>query len=94
MAKVATKKTSKRASKAAPRESDNFYFLKILIYFIVGTLWIKLNGIVVLPIGLLLGVLLAQHDKFVIDRKIEYAILLVAALLNLAVAGFFISFWT
>lgn len=91
MAKTATKKSLKKGS---PRESDDFYFLKILIYFIVGTLWIKVNGVVVLPIGLLLGVLLAMHDKFTIDRKIEYAILLVAALLNLAVAGFFISFWT
>jgi|GEM_PF-2480986 len=91
MAKTAVKKISK---KAPARETDDFYFLKILVYFIVGTLWIKVNGVVVLPIGLLLGVLLAMHDKFTIDRKIEYAILLVAALLNLAVAGFFISFWT
>ncbi len=90
MAKAAVK----NKKKTSPRESDDFYFLKILLYFVIGTLWIKVNGVVVLPIGLLLGVLLAMHDRFVIDRKIEYAILLVAALLNLAVAGFFISFWT
>ena len=87
------KTTRKTAVKISARETDNYYFLKILVYFVVGTVWIKLNGIVILPIGLLLGILLAQHEKFMIDRKIEYAVLLVSALLNLAVAGYFISIW-
>lgn len=87
------KSVRKSAKSSSARETDNYYFLKILIYFVVGTVWIKVNGIVILPIGLLLGVLLAQHEKFMIDRKIEYAVLLVSALLNLAVAGYFISIW-
>lgn len=87
------KPAHKRAANSSARETDNYYFLKILVYFVVGTVWIKVNGIVVLPIGLLLGLLLAQHEKFMIDRKIEYAVLLVSALLNLAVAGYFVSIW-
>ena len=87
------KPARKSDNKSSARETDNYYFLKILIYFVVGTAWIKFNGIVILPIGLLLGVLLAQHEKFMIDRKIEYAVLLVSALLNLAVAGYFITIW-
>jgi len=87
------KPARKSAKNSSARETDNYYFLKILVYFVVGTVWIKLNGIVILPIGLLVGILLAQHDKFMIDRKIEYAVLLVSALLNLAVAGYFITIW-
>ncbi len=65
-------------------ERDSSYFLKILIYFVFGSIWIKTNGYVVFPVGLLVGLLLTSHDHFKIDRKIEYAILIVAALLGLS----------
>lgn len=85
-----------RTTKKAPaREADNAYFLKILIYFILGTIWIKFyindNGVPLLPIGLILGIFIAQHDHFAIDRKIEYAILLVSAVLGLAGWGFYLA---
>jgi hypothetical protein len=44
-----------------------------------------------LPIGLILGIIFSAHDHFRIDRKIEYAVLLVAALLGLAGFGVFVS---
>ncbi len=34
------------------------------------------------PVGLILGMLFASHDHFQIDRKIEYAVLLIAAILS------------
>ncbi len=74
---------SKTTKKSVATESDNAYFLKILIYFTLGMLWVKYDGYMVLPIGLILGVIIAQHDHFSIDRKIEYAILIVAAILGL-----------
>jgi hypothetical protein len=73
-------------------ETDSSYFLKILIYFVFGTIWIKFNGYVVVPVGLIAGLLLTSHDHFKIDRKIEYAVLIVAALMGLSgVAGLYIS---
>ncbi|HEY2004768.1 MAG TPA: hypothetical protein VGH44_06690 [Candidatus Saccharimonadia bacterium] len=82
---------AKSTKKSAPKETDNVYFLKILIYFILGTIWVKFNGYIVFPFGLILGVVIAQKDHFAIDRKIEYAILLVSAILGLAGWGLYIA---
>jgi hypothetical protein len=82
---------AKTARKSSPTESDNTYFLKILIYFVLGTIWIKFNGYVVLPIGLLLGVLIAQKEHFQIDRKVEYAILIIAAVVGLTGWGLYLA---
>jgi len=84
---------SKTAKKTSARETDNAYFLKILIYFIFGMTWIKFNGMMVLPAGLILGVIIAQHDHFAIDRKIEYAVLIVSAILGLWGGIALVSLW-
>jgi hypothetical protein len=55
---------------------------------IVGSQWVWLTTDetqIPLPIGFVVGLLFASHDHFQIDRKIEYAILLIAAL---------VAFWT
>jgi hypothetical protein len=83
---------SKAAKKSAARETDNAYFLKILVYFVLGTIWIKVNGYVVFPAGLLLGIIIAQHDHFAIDRKVEYAVLIVSAVLGLTGWGVYLAF--
>ena len=72
-------------------EADSVYFLKLLLYFTVGTIWLKVNGRTVFPVGLVLGIIFSAHDHFRIDRKIEYAVLLVAALLGLAGFGVFLG---
>lgn len=82
---MAQKKKPKR------READSVYFLKILLYFILGTIWIKVDGRTLIPVGLIVGVLFASHDHFRIDRKIEYALLLLAAVLGLIGLGIFIN---
>lgn len=71
------------------KEPDSTYFLKLVIYLIVGSQWLRIENLsegwsIPLPVGLLIGLWFASHDHFQIDRKIEYALLLVAA---------FISFW-
>ena len=81
----------KAAKKTRATETDNVYFLKLIIYFVLGTIWIKYNGFVVLPIGLILGVIIAQKDHFAIDRKIEYAVLLISAILGLIGWGLYIA---
>lgn len=69
-------------------QSDSTYFLKLVLYMILGSLWVKIlkaqSSQIPLPVGLLAGLLFASHEHFQIDRKIEYAILLIAA---------FVGFW-
>ena len=82
---------AKALKKKASPESDNLYFLKILIYFVLGTVWVKYNGYVVLPLGLIVGVIIAQKDHFAIDRKVEYAILIISAVVGLTGWGFYLA---
>jgi uncharacterized ferredoxin-like protein len=42
-------------------------------------------------LGLVLGLLIAQKDHFAIDRKVEYAVMLMAAVVGLMGAGFFVN---
>ena len=81
-------KTKKKAARVAP-ELDSVYVLKLVMYLILGTLWLRVGHVdgtmVPIPVGLGIGVLFAMHDHFKIDRKIEYAVLLVAML---------VGFWT
>jgi hypothetical protein len=70
-------------------ETDSAYFLKIVMYLILGTFWVWIINSdeavqIPLPIGFIVGMFFAAHDHFKIDRKIEYAILIV---------GMFIGFW-
>lgn len=73
-----------------PSETDSAYFLKIVLYVILGSLWIKfahpvqLGGFVLngAPLGLVIGVLFASHDQFQVDRKIEYTILVIMVIVT------------
>lgn len=97
-----SKQKSKKVSVTRPRktkatqEYDGVFLLKIVLYLILGSLWLKLssgNGTLPLPLGLIVGILFAFHDHFQIDRKIEYAVLLVAMLIGyFAPFGLYISF--
>ena len=89
MAKKKSKSSSKKLYKGAP-ELDSVYLLKLVLYLIVGAQWIRLvntagTAQVPIPIGLIVGFLFAAHDHFKIDRKIEYAVLLIAM---------FVGFWS
>ncbi len=84
MAKTKSKKS------AGARELDSVYVLKLVLYLIVGSLWLRLTNMsgtiqIPLPIGLILGLIFASHEHFRIDRKVEFAVLLVAML---------VGFWT
>jgi len=76
------------ARKKRPTEYDSVYFLKILVYLILGSVWATIpGGGRVLPLGLILGAIIVQHDKLQIDRKIEYAMLLIGSVLGLVGIG-------
>jgi len=89
---MAKRKTVKR-----PGDVDGLFLLKLLLYILVGSMWLKLtNGNSVgfgLPIGFIAGLFFVRYERFRIDRKIEYAALLVAMLVGyFAPYGFYISF--
>lgn len=69
---------------------DSVYLLKLILYLFLGSQWLKIvtaSGMQIpIPVGALLGVLFAAHEHFRIDRKIEYAVLMVAMF-----AGFWLS---
>jgi hypothetical protein len=90
-------KTKKKSSVAKqPAELDSTYVLKLVLYLILGSQWLWLeqsNGQrIPVPVGLIIGVAFAMHDHFQIDRKIEYAVLLIAMFIGFtANIGIFIS---
>jgi ABC-type dipeptide/oligopeptide/nickel transport system permease component len=73
---------------AKKTESDGTYLLKLVLYLIIGSQWVRIESLpdwsVPVPIGLVVGLAFAFHDHFKIDRKIEFALLLVAS---------FVGFW-
>ncbi len=75
-------------AKKQPAEPDSTYFLKLVLYLIAGSQWLRIEQFpewsIPLPIGLVVGLYFASHDRFQIDRKVEYALLLISA---------FIGFW-
>lgn len=80
-----------KKNKNNQQELDGVYLLKIVLFFLLGCIWINIGsepGLPV-PIGLLLGILFASHDHFQIDRKVEYVVLLIASVLSfIAPIGF------
>ena len=79
MAKAKTKKKT--------QEADGAYFLKLVLYFVIGSQFIRLVDTaqthqIPLPIGLIIGLFFAAHEHFQIDRKIEYAVLLIATMIG------------
>jgi hypothetical protein len=90
----ASKKTGRVSAKKAAQlakqqtELDTTYFLKIVVFLVLGSQWIFIERAaewqMPIPVGFILGLVFATHEHFEIDRKIEYVILIMAA---------FISFW-
>ncbi len=69
------------------RETDSVYMLKLVLYLVLGSFWVRFEyetGQTPLPVGFVIGTFFAARERFQIDRKIEYAILLVAM---------FVGFW-
>jgi hypothetical protein len=71
-------------------ESDGTYFLKLVIFVLLGTFWIKYAQPITwgsfpvppVPAGLLIGLILVSRlEKHQADRKIWYAILIIVAII-------------
>lgn len=91
---MAQKHKQKRTS---AESTDGAYILKLTLYVILGSLWIKISKSgsslqYPIPIGLIIGIILTSHEHFRVDRKIEYAVLVVAALFGfIAPYGLYIN---
>lgn len=79
-----------RRGNEKPFETDSTYFLKLVIFVLLGTLWLKFSEPITwfsiplnaIPIGLLVGLLLVhKFEKYQSDRKIWYAILVVVGII-------------
>jgi hypothetical protein len=74
------------AKKKKVTEPDGLYLLKLVVYLIIGSLWLKVTDgrtvQVPIPVGFIVGLALASHDHIQLDRKIGYAVLLVAMLVG------------
>jgi len=81
MAKANIKKT-----KPIQNEAMSTRVLKVILYIVLGTIWLKfrpaINGMIDLPLGLALGAIFASQDHFAIDRRIEYGVLIVATIVS------------
>jgi len=76
---MANKKTIKRVAKS--KEADTTYIFKLVLYIILGSQWLRITkgtSQTPIPVGFIVGLIFTSHDHFQIDRKIEYAILLMA----------------
>jgi hypothetical protein len=80
---------ARQNKKSASTEPDSRYFLKIVLYFLLGTFWVRLVDVQIgpfehlsLPAGLVLGLLFASHEHFQIDRKVEFAVVMLATFIS------------
>jgi hypothetical protein len=79
---------AKKTRLTEKNEPDSIFILKIVLYLILGSMWLNIytvsNDRIPIPLGALIALLFAATDHFKIDRKIEYAVLIVAA---------FVGYW-
>ena len=83
-----TKQAKKITKKVRAAESDNAYVLKLIMYLIISAQWMRITKgdtwQIPIPYGALVALVFASHEHFKIDRKIEYAVIIVAM---------FVGFW-
>lgn len=95
-----TKQRTGQRKAASGSKLDNFdgvFLFKMVLYLLIGSMWLKISHgetlHIPIPIGLIVGLTFAMHEHFRIDRKIEYAVMLVAMLFGyFAPFGLYISF--
>lgn len=94
---MAKSKPKLSKSKNSTQSFEGVYLFKMVLYLLLGSMWVKISAgadlTVPIPIGLIVGLIFTTHEHFRIDRKIEYAIMLVAMLFGyFAPYGLYVSF--
>jgi hypothetical protein len=89
--KTIKKAAVRRAAATTSQDMDGVFLLKLTLYVIIGSMWLKLSNAhgfnLPLPLGFVIGLVFSAHEHFRIDRKIEYAVLMVAMLV-----GYFVPY--
>lgn len=78
---------TKKTSRSANLQSDSLFIFKLVLFLILGSQWLYLvNGRsqLPLPLGAIIGIGFILKEPNKADRKIEYALLLIAM---------FVGFW-
>ena len=96
---MATRQKAKKSVTVAANSDSTFegaYLLKMVLYLLLGSVWLKIskgeNVQLPIPLGFIIGLVFTMHEHFRIDRKIEYAILLMAMLFGFfAPYGLFVN---
>lgn len=82
------KNRPKSPPKLQSQPLDSIFILKIVVFLLLGSLWLRVypdgQTQLPLPLGAFLGLAIARHEHFQIDRRIEYVVLLLAM---------FVGFW-
>jgi hypothetical protein len=94
MAKTKSKKVTRTTNTSS---FEGVYLFKMVLYLLLGSMWVKVSAgvdlTIPIPIGLIIGLIFTSHEHFRIDRKIEYAVMLVAMLFGyFAPYGLYINF--
>jgi hypothetical protein len=96
---MAKTKPNRKTTKKVQADSsfDGVYLFKMVLYLLLGSVWIKAtngeNIDIGIPVGLIVGLVFTLHEHFQIDRKIEYAVMLVAMLFGyFAPYGLYVNF--
>lgn len=97
MAKTKQSTSKSKRKTSTPASFDGVYLFKMVLYLLLGSMWLKITKSgdlsVPIPIGLIIGLLFTTHEHFQIDRKIEYAVMLVAMLFGyFAPYGLYVNF--
>jgi len=95
---IITLMTRKKQKYNSSANLDGVFILKLTLYVLLGSLWLKVshggsNLHLPIPVGFAVGLLFASHEHFRIDKKIEYAVLVIATLIGfMAPYGLFVNF--
>lgn len=97
MVKTKNKTAARPAKKAGSQSFEGVYLFKMVLYLLLGSMWVKVSTgadmTIPIPVGLIIGLIFTTHEHFQIDRKIEYAVMLVAMLFGyFAPYGLYVSF--
>lgn len=89
-------KSKIKKSKKINDTYDIEFALKLCMYALLGSMWLKImndQSLIPLPIGTIFGLIIASHEHYKNDRKIQYAVLIIASLVGfIAPFGLYISF--
>jgi hypothetical protein len=81
---MAKKQTQKKANQKTDEKAST-YLLKVMLFFILGTFWLRLDSVdwgpfkhFSIPLGFFIGLVFAAHEHFEIDQKMEYVVLIIS----------------